>query len=66
MEKLDSLPKPQAIHTRPAIFAVKDDETIPKGTVYFKTMGDYENMAMNMADVLRYITDANAYMEQCK
>ena len=48
------------IHTKPVVFEIQS------GLVYFKTMRDYENMALNMADILRYIKDTQVYMENCK
>ena len=58
--EMPSIPKPAPIHTKPVTFGVTD------GLVYFKTMRDYESMAVNMADILRYIKDTQIYMENCK
>ena len=63
---LPSLPKPAQIHPKAVELGVTDGTQLPKGIVYFKTMRDYENMALNMADILRYIKDSKAYIKQCR
>lgn len=62
---MPSIPKPSPIRTKPVELAITQGE-LPTGLVYFKTMRDYEHMALNMADILRYIKDSQIYMRQCK
>lgn len=63
--EMPSHQKPLPIHTKKVEFFIPKGEVEP-GTLCFKSMRDYEHMAVNMADILRYIKDAQAYMAQCK
>ena len=55
------LPNPQAIQQRDVDWKVLTPETLPEGTdwVFFGvTPRDYEDLSLNQADVLRFITEA--------
>ena len=63
LEKPDTrpaVPNPEPIDTAPIEFKVLTPETIPDGEYVFYgiTVQDYETLARNMADILRWVKEA--------
>jgi hypothetical protein len=55
-----ALPNPEPINTAPIEFKILTPETIPDGEYVYYGMNvrDYETLARNMADILRWVKDA--------
>lgn len=59
-ESKPPLPDPQPINTSPVKFKVLTQETMPEGEFVYFAMDtrSYETMARNMADILRWVKEA--------